>query len=141
MSKKIHKTDKQWREELTEEQYRVMRQKGTEVPFSGELTFNKVSGNYTCAGCGSVLFNSESKYQSTIPTLVGWPSFAKPLKGSVEYTTDTSYGMIRTEVSCATCGAHLGHVFDDDSSPSGQHYCLNSVCLGFNPNDSSIQKS
>lgn len=119
----------------------MMRQKGTEVPFSGELTFNKDSGDYTCAGCGAVLFNSESKYQSDIPTLVGWPSFAKPLEGSVEYNEDRSYGMVRTEVSCATCGSHLGHVFDDSSSPSGQHYCLNSVCLGFIPENPSVKKS
>ncbi|MCB9823090.1 peptide-methionine (R)-S-oxide reductase MsrB [Candidatus Nomurabacteria bacterium] len=137
----IKKTDKEWREELTEEQYRVMRQKGTEIPFSGELTFNKKSGDYTCAACGEILFNSDSKYQSTIPTLAGWPSFAKPIEGSVEYREDDSFGMVRTEVLCANCGSHLGHVFDDSSSPTGSHYCLNSVCLGFNPKDSNSKDS
>lgn len=137
---KVHKTDKEWREQLTDEQYRVLRQKGTEIPFSGTLTFSKDDGYYHCVACDNKLFTSESKYQSAIPTLAGWPSFAEPIDGAVEYHEDSSYGMLRTEVTCARCGGHLGHVFDDDSSPSGKHYCLNSVCLGFKPTDSKPSK-
>lgn len=128
-------SDKEWREKLTDEQYRVLRGKGTEIPFSGELTFNKKAGKYRCSACGNLIFDSKDKYQSQIPTLAGWPSFAKPIPESVEYVTDTNYGMIRTEVVCANCGSHLGHVFDDESSPNGKHYCINSVCLGFEPKD------
>lgn len=129
----MQKSDKEWREQLTDEQYRVLRQKGTEMPFSGTLTFSKDDGSYHCVACNNRLFASDAKYQSTIPTLIGWPSFAEPLDGAVEYREDTRHGMVRTEVVCAQCGGHLGHVFDDDSSPSGRHYCLNSVCLSFDP--------
>lgn len=122
-----------WREQLTDDQYRVLRQKGTEMPFSGTYTFSKDDGYYHCVACGNKLFTSDSKYESTIPTLAGWPSFAQAMDGAVEYHDDTSHGMQRTEVVCAQCGGHLGHVFDDESSPSGRHYCLNSVCLSFDP--------
>lgn len=131
MSKTVRKTDAQWREELTQEQYRVMRQKGTEAPYSGEFVHKNDAGEYRCAGCNALLFNSDAKYTSDIAGLAGWPSFSEAVEGSVEYKEDTTHGMIRTEVVCATCGAHLGHVFDDKSSPNGKHYCINSVCLGF----------
>lgn len=131
MADKLHKSDKEWREQLTDEQYRVLRQKGTEMPFEGAFTFNFDDGTYSCAACGQKIFTSDSKYQSTIPTLAGWPSFAEAIDGSVEYREDTNYGMYRTEVTCSQCGGHLGHVFDDDSSPSGKHYCVNSVCFNF----------
>ena len=130
---KVHKTDKEWRETLTDEQYRVLRQKGTEMPFSGSLRTNTKPGEYRCAACGSLIFDGSQKYESTIPTLVGWPSFAEAVPDSLEYHTDYSYGMIRTEISCATCGSHFGHLFEDDSSPSGKHYCVSSVCLDFKP--------
>ncbi len=132
---KMHKTDSEWREHLTDEQYRVLRQKGTEAPYSGEFVYSKEEGAYSCAACGAEIFKSGSKYDSTTPGLLGWPSFSKSIEGSVEYKPDTELGMHRTEVVCTQCGGHLGHVFDDESSPNGKHYCINSVCLGFNPAD------
>lgn len=141
MTKKMSKTDKEWKDELTEEQYRVMRQKGTEVPYSGEFVYSKDEGVYKCSACESPIFKSDAKYDSTTPGLLGWPSFSEAIKGSVEYKDDNDLGMARTEVVCANCGGHLGHVFDDPSSPNGKHYCINSVCLGFNPKDSESKKS
>lgn len=131
--KKFSLSDEQWREKLNEQQYRVMRQKGTEAPYSGEYVFTDKNGFYVCAGCGSQLFSSEHKYESKTPGLLGWPSFSEALPGAVEYKADNSLGMKRTEVVCATCASHLGHIFDDEASPNGTHYCINSVCLELQP--------
>lgn len=123
---------KQINPNLTEEQKYVLLNKGTEHPGTGELLHNEKTGMYTCANCGTELFTSDSKYESTIPGLIGWPSFAEAAKeGSVTLQDDTSGGMQRTEAVCANCGGHLGHLFPDDSSPTGQHYCINSASLGF----------
>lgn len=125
-------SDEEWKQRLTPEQYRILRQKGTEYPGSGELLRNDKSGEYTCAGCGAVVFRSDSKYESTVPGLIGWPSFADPAYiDAVELRPDDSHGMMRTEVVCRRCGGHLGHLFDDPTSPSNQHYCVNSTALQF----------
>jgi len=122
----------EWKDKLTPEQYRVLREKGTEAPFSGALLNEKGTGDYRCAACGALLFKSDAKYESDIPGLAGWPSFADVASSdAVELTPDNSHGMHRTEVICKNCGSHLGHLFDDDSSPTGKHYCINSVCLDF----------
>lgn len=129
---KIHKTDAQWRDELTEEQYRVLRGKATETPFSGQYVNKQADGVYSCAACGSMLFKSDDQYESTTPGLVGWPSFSDAANNdAIELKSDPSMGMQRTEVVCATCGGHLGHLFDDSSSPNNKHYCINSVSLNF----------
>jgi peptide-methionine (R)-S-oxide reductase len=125
-------SEDEWKKKLTPEQYHILREKGTETPFSGKLLNQDADGNFVCAACGTVLFKSDSKYDSTIPGLEGWPSFADVAKSdAVELTDDTSFGMKRTEVTCKNCGSHLGHLFDDDSSPTGKHYCINSVALDF----------
>lgn len=125
-------TDDEWKKKLTPEQYHILREKGTETPFSGKLLHQDGNGDFICAACGTVLFKSDSKYDSTIPGLEGWPSFADVAKSdAVELTDDNSFGMHRTEVSCKNCGSHLGHLFDDESSPTGKHYCINSVALDF----------
>lgn len=126
----IQKTDEQWKKELTPEQYSVLREKGTERAFTGEYvdTFDK--GKYVCAACGNELFNSDSKFHSDC----GWPSFDKAIKGSVIYKEDNSFGMARTEVECARCGGHLGHVFDDGpAETTGKRFCTNSVSIKFIP--------
>ena len=123
---KIEKSDAEWRRELTPEEYRVLREKGTERPFSGEYEKTKESGTYVCAACGNPLFSSETKYESGS----GWPSFYQPLsEEAVATETDRSHFMERTEVLCRRCGGHLGHVFDDGPKPTGQRYCMNSVSL------------
>jgi peptide-methionine (R)-S-oxide reductase len=122
------KTDEEWREELTEEQYRIMREKGTEPRFSGEFLEKNDDGIYVCSACGNPLFDSDTKFESK----TGWPSFTDAIDGSVELKTDNSHGMKRTEVVCAECGGHLGHVFDDGPEPTGKRYCINSVSLDFN---------
>ncbi|TSC68307.1 MAG: peptide-methionine (R)-S-oxide reductase [Parcubacteria group bacterium Gr01-1014_66] len=125
-SPKTIKTEEEWEKELSSEQYRIMRQKGTEDPFTGKYWNDKTEGMYRCAACGNELFSSDTKFDSE----TGWPSFTKPLEeGRIELETDHSHGMVRTEVKCAKCGAHLGHVFDDGPSPEGKRYCINSVCL------------
>jgi peptide-methionine (R)-S-oxide reductase len=128
----MQKTDDEWRQKLTDEQYHVLRQKGTELPGSGEYVDFYKDGTYHCMACGAKLFSSDTKYESTTPGLVGWPAFSDAAdKGAVKLEADNSMGMQRTEVTCANCGSHLGHLFADDSSPNGQHYCINSVCLDF----------
>ncbi len=125
-------SDKEWRQKLTPEQFRVLREKGTELPGSGKLLNNKATGMYTCAACNTPLFKSDAKYDSTMPGLIGWPSFTEAVdQGAVELVDDNSMGMHRTEVLCKTCGGHLGHLFEDPSSPNGKHYCINSVALDF----------
>jgi peptide-methionine (R)-S-oxide reductase len=123
---KIDKTEQQWQAELSPEQYAVLRRKGTEAPFSGEYDHVFEPGTYHCAGCGAELFASETKYDSGC----GWPAFSAPADAeAVEEETDTAYGMVRTEVMCASCGGHLGHVFPDGPAPTGQRYCINSAAL------------
>ncbi|NQV89354.1 MAG: peptide-methionine (R)-S-oxide reductase MsrB [Parcubacteria group bacterium] len=121
---------------LTPEQFKVLREKGTEPPFSGEFLDNNAEGMYHCAGCGAVLFKSDGKYESNAPGLVGWPSFSEVAKdGAVELRDDDSFGMHRTEVICKNCGGHLGHLFDDQESKTGKHFCINSCALGFKKQD------
>lgn len=128
----MKKTDEEWQKELTPEQYHVLREKGTETPFSGKYVNHDENGMYTCVACGSTLFSSDTKYESTTPGLIGWPAFSEVAQSdTVLLRDDTSLGMRRTEVVCKTCGGHLGHLFDDDSSPNGKHYCINSCTLGF----------
>ena len=128
--------DKELRERLTAEQYHVLREKGTEAPGTGELLYNEEKGEYHCPVCGALLFTSDAKYESTMPGLIGWPSFAQAANNdALELVPDDSLGMRRTEVLCAVCGSHLGHLFDDPSSPNGQHYCINSAALEFQKKD------
>ena len=132
MDDKQHISDDEWKNKLTPEQYHVLRQKGTEAPFSGDLLQNKETGEYKCGACGNVIFKSDAKYESHQPGLAGWPSFAEvAASDAVDLVDDNSWGMHRTEVVCKNCGSHLGHVFDDPDSPSGKHYCVNSCSLDF----------
>lgn len=133
-------TDEEWKQRLTPEQYRVLRQAGTEYPNTGTLLHNTDTGDYRCAACGTLLFASDQKYDSNEPGLAGWPSFAAAAAlaeggDAIELRDDNSHGMVRTEVVCKTCGGHLGHLFPDQSSPTGQHYCINSASLDFKKSD------
>jgi len=126
LSNKVVKSDAEWRAELSPEQYRVLRQQGTEAPFTGEYDEVFEPGTYLCAGCGAELFDSEAKYNSGC----GWPAFYQAAgKDAVDEETDTSHGMVRTEVTCANCGGHLGHLFPDGPQPTGVRYCINSAAL------------
>ena len=128
MNDKIQRSDEEWRASLTPEQYRILREAGTEPPFTGELLDVKDKGEFRCAACGTPLFDSESKFDSGS----GWPSFTRPLaEDCVEEKVDSSYGMVRTEVRCARCEGHLGHVFPDGPGPEGLRYCINSASLRF----------
>lgn len=126
MTDRIEQTDEQWRQQLTPQQFRVLRQRGTEPPFTGAYWDVKDDGVYRCAACSTPVFTSDTKFDSG----TGWPSFYEPVSdNAVEIRTDASHGMQRTEVVCGTCGSHLGHVFDDGPNPTGQRYCINSVSL------------
>lgn len=133
MNEKIKKTEAEWQAELTPQQYAVLRQAGTERPFSGEYVHNKADGVYRCAACGAALFSSDTKFESGS----GWPSFWDMLEdGSVSLKQDVSHGMVRTEVVCARCDSHLGHVFDDGPrETTGLRYCINSLSLNFEPGE------
>ena len=127
MSQRVQRSEEDWRARLTPEQYAVLREKATERPFSGALVDTDESGVYRCAGCGAELFRSDAKFHSG----TGWPSFVEPASlDSVTTEDDTSHGMVRTEVLCATCGGHLGHVFPDGPAPTGLRYCVDSCALG-----------
>jgi peptide-methionine (R)-S-oxide reductase len=125
----VEKTDAEWRAQLTPEQYAVLRGHGTERPGSCALLHETRVGKFSCAGCNQPLFMTGRKFESG----TGWPSFFEPFDGSIETTTDSSYGMVRTEVHCSRCGGHLGHVFPDGPPPTGLRYCINGVALNFEP--------
>ena len=133
MVQKVEKTDQEWREELTPEQYEVLRSKATERPFTGRYVHTKDRGMYRCGACGTELFSSDTKFDSGS----GWPSFTEPANTeNIELIPDNSHGMRRTEVVCKACGGHLGHVFDDGPGPTRQRYCINSCALELDPADS-----
>ena len=128
MSKfKLEKTEEQWKDELGKEAYHVLREKGTEAPFSGDLNSHFSDGKYYCKGCNTELFSSDNKFDSGC----GWPSFDASKPGNIIYEKDTSFGRIRTEIMCGNCGGHLGHVFDDGPTETGQRYCVNSLSIDF----------
>ena len=127
----VEKSDAEWRAALTPEQYRVLREHATERPGSSPLSDEHRDGTFSCAGCGNQLFTASTKYESCS----GWPSFFAPLEQAVATTVDRSHGMTRTEVHCARCGGHLGHVFPDGPAPSGLRFCMNGIALGFAPAD------
>ena len=127
----MQKTDDEWRGQLTPEQFQVLRKHGTEPPGSSPLNREKRDGTFKCAGCGKALFTADTKFESG----TGWPSFWRPLEDAVGTTTDSSLFMTRTEVHCAECGGHLGHVFPDGPAPTGLRYCMNGVALDFEPKE------
>lgn len=127
----IEKSEEQWLEELGPDRYYILRKKGTERPFSGKYNLSFDKGSYSCGACHTALFKSDSKFESGC----GWPSFDQSIEGAVEYIRDTSHGMIRTEILCASCGSHLGHVFNDGPTPTGQRYCVNSMSVDFKKGD------
>lgn len=124
----INKTEEEWRKELSPEQYHVLREAGTERPHTGKYNMHFEYGEYHCAACNTKLFDSDSKFESGC----GWPSFDNAIDGAIEYKQDKTLGMIRTEILCANCGGHIGHVFDDGPTETGQRYCVNSASINFN---------
>lgn len=124
----IEKSEEEWKKELSPEQFRVLREKGTEAPHTGKYNLHFEKGEYKCAACGEKLFESDSKFESGC----GWPSFDDAIEGKVEFVRDRSFGMLRTEILCSNCGSHLGHVFDDGPTETGQRYCVNSASIDFN---------
>ncbi len=132
MSKyKIDKTEDEWRSKLSDEQYRVLRTKGTEAPHTGKYNLHFENGAYNCAACNQQLFESNSKFDAHC----GWPSFDDSIEGTVERILDKTQGMLRTEIICSNCGSHLGHVFNDGPTETGERFCVNSVSIGFNAKD------
>lgn len=123
----IERSEAEWRDKLSTEQYRILRQKGTEAPHSGKYNLHFQDGEYHCAACGAKLFEGHQKFESNC----GWPSFDDAIEGSIEYVQDRSHGMVRTEILCSNCGSHLGHVFDDGPTETGERYCVNSASLDF----------
>ncbi len=123
----VEKTEAEWKELLGEEQYRVLRQKGTERPHTGKYNLHFEDGTYKCGACNAALFESDSKFESSC----GWPSFDEAIDGAIEYVKDTTFGMVRTEILCSNCGSHLGHVFDDGPTETGQRFCVNSASIDF----------
>lgn len=130
-NKPMPKTEEEWKKVLTPEQYRVLREKGTEAPFTGKYAHEERAGMYACAACGNALFSSDTKFDSG----TGWPSFDEALPGAVKFISDGTHGTERTEVVCAKCDSHLGHVFDDGPTKTGKRYCMNSVCLELEARD------
>tara|TARA_R110000868_G_scaffold219385_4_gene470374 strand:- start:6223 stop:6624 length:402 start_codon:yes stop_codon:yes gene_type:complete len=128
---KVTKTEDEWRKQLSEEEYRILRQKGTERPHTGKFNLHFEKGAYVCAGCKQQLFESDSKFDAHC----GWPSFDESIKGTVEYVLDKTHSMTRTEIVCSNCGGHLGHVFNDGPTETGTRYCVNSVSIDFKKED------
>ncbi|GAD52324.1 peptide methionine sulfoxide reductase MsrB [Halarchaeum acidiphilum MH1-52-1] len=128
----LPESDEEWRERLDDEEYRVLREQGTEAKFTGEFIGKDDDGVYRCAGCGAALFDSDTKFDEEGS---GWPSFDDAIEGSIERRRDTSHGMVRTEIVCANCGGHLGHVFQDGPTETGERYCINSCALDFADSD------
>jgi peptide-methionine (R)-S-oxide reductase len=138
MTEPMQRSEEEWADTLSPEQFDVLRRKGTEAPFTGKLLHNHDSGDYTCAGCGVVLFHSDAKFDSGS----GWPSFFQPADHETVAThEDFSHGMHRIEVTCAQCGGHLGHVFPDGPAPTGQRFCINSLSLGFQPSEAPAEEA
>ncbi len=138
MKSKINKSEQEWRKTLTPEEFHVLREKGTERPFTGKYVNHKKKGTYVCAGCGNELFSSDTKFDSG----TGWPSFWTPIsEDSLEMKPDNSLGMRRTELLCSQCGGHLGHVFNDGPKPTGQRFCINSAALHFKDRKASIEET
>ncbi len=129
----MQKSEAEWKAQLTSEEYRILREKGTEYPHTGKYNLHFDNGTYACKGCNTPLFESDSKFESGC----GWPSFDDAIEGTVEYVRDTSHGMIRTEILCANCGGHLGHVFNDGPTATGQRFCVNSASIDFEASNNS----
>ena len=127
----VNKTDAEWKAELTPEEYRILREAGTERPFSGKFNNHQAQGTYVCKGCGEALYEATSKFDSGC----GWPSYDKSIEGAIEYRKDSSLGMLRVEILCANCGGHQGHVFEDGPTATGQRYCVNSASIDFKPSE------